>query len=51
MPFSRRIFEMKVSMIMIVTTGSSVRLSEMLSSSKTMKRFDSRSSCLSEFNR
>ena len=50
-PFSRRIFEMKVSMMMSVTTGSSVRFEEMLSSSKTMKRLSSKSSCLSEFRR
>ena len=50
-PFSRRIFEMKVSMMMSVTTGSSVRFEEMLSSSKTMKRLSSKSSCLSEFSR
>ena len=41
-PFSRRIFEMKVSMMMSVTTGSSVRFEEMLSSSKTMKRLSSK---------
>ena len=51
MPFSRRILLMKTSMMMIVTTGSSVLFEEMLSSSKTMNRFESRSSCRSELSR
>ena len=50
-PFSRRILAMNVSMMTSVTTGSSTLLLEMLSSSKTTKRLDERSSPLSELSR
>ena len=50
-PFNLRILLMKASMMMMVTTGNSSRLSLMESISKTMNRLPSRSMFSAELSR